>query len=56
MKIDHTDMLIYLKGINSAELEHVTDSLYIVDASIPQNQELTRAKNPNLPRLCFFGI
>jgi len=28
LKSNHTDILIYLKGISSAELEHVTDFLY----------------------------
>ena len=36
MNIDHTNMLIYLKGISSAELEHVTDFLYNVEAFISQ--------------------
>ena len=36
MNIDHTNMLIYLKGISSAELEHVTDFLYNGEAFISQ--------------------
>merc|ERR1719318_142685 len=36
LKSNHTNMLIYLKGISSAELEHVTDFMYNGEASISQ--------------------
>ena len=38
MKSDHTNMLIYLKGISSAELEHVTDFLYNGETFITQEE------------------
>ena len=38
MKSDQTNMLIYLKGISSAELKHVADFLYNGEASIPQEE------------------
>ena len=38
MKSDHNNMLIYLKGISSAELEHVTDFLYNGEAFITQEE------------------
>ena len=34
MKSDHTNMLIYLKGISSVKLEHLTDFLYNGEAAI----------------------
>ena len=39
MKNDHSNMLIYLKGISSADLQHVTDFLYNGEAFIT-NEEL----------------
>ena len=36
MKTDHSNMLIYLKGISSAELEPLTDFLYNGEAFITQ--------------------
>ena len=41
MKSDHTNMLIYLKGISSYELENVTDFLYNGEVFITQ-EELTK--------------
>jgi len=38
MKNDHKNMLIYLKGINSTELEQVTDFLYNGEAFITQEE------------------
>ena len=38
MKSNHTNMLIYLKGISSAELEHVTDFLYNGETFITQEE------------------
>ena len=38
LKNNHTNMLIYLKGISSAELEHVTDFIYNGEASITQEE------------------
>jgi len=35
-KCNHANMLIYLKGIRSADLEHVTDFMYNGEASISQ--------------------
>ena len=40
-KTDHNNMLIYLKGISSAELENITDFLYNGEANIAQG-ELTQ--------------
>ena len=36
MKSNHTNMLVYLKGINSKNLEHVIEFLYTGETSIPQ--------------------
>jgi hypothetical protein len=36
MKTDHNNMLIYLKGTSSAELEHVLEFLYNGEANITQ--------------------
>ena len=36
MKTDHTNMLIYMKGINKAELEQVADFLYNGEAFMAQ--------------------
>ena len=41
LKTDHNNMLIYLKGISSAELENVTDFLYNGEANMAQ-AELTK--------------
>ena len=41
MKTNHANMLIYLKGISSADLETVTDFLYNGEASVTQ-EELPR--------------
>ena len=41
LKTDHNNMLIYLKGISSAELENITDFLYNGEANIAQG-ELTQ--------------
>ena len=38
MKTNHNNLLIYLKGINSAELEHVTDFLYNGETFITQEE------------------
>merc|ERR1719318_1577124 len=40
-KTDHNNMLIYLKGISSAELENIADFLYNGEANIFQG-ELTQ--------------
>ena len=36
LKSNQTNMLIYLKGINSVQLEHILDFLYIGEASVGQ--------------------
>merc|ERR1712204_43908 len=41
MKTNHSNMLIYLKGISSAELEPVTDFLYNGEAFITQEHLTT---------------
>ena len=38
MKMDHSNMLIYLKGIRKDELDHVIDFLYKGEASISQEE------------------
>ena len=38
MKTNHNNLLIYLKGINSAELDHVTDFLYNGETFITQEE------------------
>ena len=38
MKSNHTNMLIYLKGISSVELEHVADFLYNGETFITQEE------------------
>ena len=38
MKNNHTNMLIYLKGISKADLQHVTDFLYNGEAFIIQEE------------------
>ena len=38
MKSNHTDMLIYLKGISSAKLEPVIEFLYNGETFIPQEE------------------
>ena len=38
LKSDHTNMMIYLKGISSAGLEHVADFLYNGEAFIMQEE------------------
>merc|ERR1712086_1134903 len=37
MKSNHTNMLIYLKGISSAELEHLTDFMYNGEAFLSRD-------------------
>ena len=37
-KSNHRNMLIYLKGISSTELEHITDFLYNGEASVAQEE------------------
>merc|ERR1712034_251152 len=38
MKSDHTNMLIYLKGTSSTQLEHVIEFLYNGEANISQEE------------------
>ena len=38
MKTDHNNLLIYLKGMNNAELQHLTDFLYNGEAIIVQEE------------------
>merc|ERR1719318_1501898 len=38
MTTDHTNMLIYLKGVNRVELENVADFLYNGEASVAQEE------------------
>ena len=38
LKSNHTNMLIYLKGINSVQLEHILDFLYNGEASVGQEE------------------
>ena len=38
MKSDHNNLLIYLKGISSAQLEHIIEFLYNGEANICQEE------------------
>ena len=59
MKMDHSNLLIYLKGINNAELQHLTDFLYNGEAFIVQeelNSFLETARELQIKGINFDSI